>query len=126
LFVSSRELIKKLPFASISKFSFCGGIKVCSWLASGKLIFSCEVVSKVVDTMKNISNRNTTSINGVRLILASSSILLLWKFMISGQFAAFAVQVLDQFHGFLLHRHHQFIDFTLQMPVKDKAWYGNG
>ena len=37
------------------------------------LMFNCEVVSKVVDTMKNINNRNTTSIRGVRLILTSST-----------------------------------------------------
>src|SRR5690554_1080095 len=93
--------------------------------ASGKSISRWVSLVKVVETIKKISSKNTTSIKGVKLMLSSSrdcrrnctgGLRLFFYFHIN---PTITVQRVDQLNRLLLHDHHQRVDATLKITVRD-------
>src|SRR5210317_1838314 len=116
--------------------SICSGTSstIAVLSASGRRIAICDCFTKLVDTMKKISNSNTTSIKDVRLTSGSvrgrrlsfiaephakSTDRALFLFLAT-------MQCLDELDGFLFHIHNQGIDARAVIAIADERRNGYG
>src|SRR5210317_633030 len=116
--------------------SICSGTSstIAVLSASGRRIAICDCFTKLVDTMKKISNSNTTSMSDVRFTSGS----------VRGRRLSFiarthakatdrtlflflaTMQCLDELDGFLFHIHNQGIDARAIVAIADERRNGYG